>query len=144
MLGFFDLGALGALDGADQPLVIAETAVTRSRGWPGDYYHPGATKRRKRVDDTLDDLVRSYEDATGITAEREREAAIREIKRAAATALSVANQFDDAGLAELAQQIMALRKFELTALDYIARVGDLIAQQDNDDMEAVMLMARLV
>lgn len=111
------------------------------------HHHPTYTKRKKRVEDTEQDLIRAYEDATGITAERERIAAIQELKRAAATALSVAKREDDAELQRVSREIIALKKFELTATAYLNRVGEILAQlqaQEADDMEALEMIARLV
>lgn len=115
-------------------------------GWK--LFGQDARPSRKRKVETLEaDLVRSYEDATGITAERERLAAIRELKRVAATAASVAKAEQDERLGQIAQQIIALKKFELTANAYLDRVGDILAvlqDQEDDDMEALEMIARLV
>jgi len=111
-------------------------------GW--NLFHPPG-KRKKRVEDVEQDLVRAFEDATGITAEREQLAAIQELKRAAATALSVAKREDDAGLQAVAQRVIALRTIK-SANAYLERVGEVLAAlkvQEQDDMEALMLMARL-
>jgi hypothetical protein len=115
-------------------------------GWRlfGKDAHP-TWKRSRKVEDLEQDIIRAYEDATGITAEKGRLEAIRELKRAAATALSVAKKENDARLATLSSGIIALRNLELTAAEYLALAGELIAKLDDeeDDMEALMLMARL-
>jgi succinylglutamate desuccinylase len=114
-------------------------------GW--NLFHPPGTRRKKRVEDVEQDLVRAFEDATGITAERERLEAIRELKRAAATALSIAKAENDAELEARAQQIVALKKQRLQAEAYLSRVGEILGQlqaQDDDDMEALELIARMI
>lgn len=114
-------------------------------GW--NLFHPPTRKRKKRVEDVEQDLVRAFEDATGITAERERIAAIQELKRAAATALSIAKREDDAELQRVSRDIIALKKLELTATAYLNRVGEILAHlqaQDDDDMEALNMIVRLV
>lgn len=116
-------------------------------GWKlfGHDHHPTFT-RKKRVEDLEQDIFRAYEDATGITAERERLEAVRELKRMAATAASVARKEQDERLQSLAQRIIALKKFELTAQAYLDRIGALISDYrtpEEDDMDAFLLMARL-
>jgi hypothetical protein len=107
--------------------------------------HP-TWKRKKRVEDLEQDIVRAYEDASGETAERERLEAIRELKRTAATALTVAKREDDPQLEDVAQKIIALNRQKLAAQTYLDRVGKILTQlqsRDDDDVEALNMIARL-
>lgn len=143
------LGALTVVSSFDVtggPVVVSEPEDgPHGPGWKL-YGQDARPSRKRKVEDLEQEIIRAYEDATGITAEREQLAAVRELKRAAATALSVAKKENDEQLKVLAERLIALKKFELTAQAYLERAGDIIADLqmlEEDDMEALILMARL-
>lgn len=99
-----------------------------------------------RVDEVRNEVLKAYARANGEEDEDQQLEDIRDLKRAAATALSVAKRYDDAKLASLAEQIIALKKFELDTRTYLERIGAIIAQEildENDDMETLSLIASL-
>lgn len=137
MLGFFDLGALGGLDefGTGSDTGGAPPPGTTTTGGGLDYYMPGAGHRKKRVRDAEERLQDAHERGS-----------VRDVKHAAAVALSVGQNERDQLLAETARDIIALKKLELSATAYLDRVGEILARreaQDADDLEAFMVMARL-
>lgn len=144
MLGFFDLGALGALDEFGTGSAVGGSSPTAAQGGgPGwkifgkpDGYHP-PIGRKRNVREVEQDVLDAFRAAEG---DRTPEAVI-ELKRAAATALSVAERENDAELAHTAREIISLRRLELGIEAYLVRVGEILQQQD--DLEAFELMARL-
>jgi hypothetical protein len=106
-------------------------------------HHPTFTRTRKA--ETLErDLLKAYNKAAGIEDEDEQLEAVREIKHVAATALSVGKKAEDAQLVRIAENIIALRRLELTFNAYLARIGEILARElanDADDLEALAFMA---
>ncbi len=119
-------------------------APTQGMGPGWDLHHPTYTRKRT-PDDIEGDVRRAYERAKGTHTEDERKEAVRDLKRIAREAVEASQAEDAQRLADMARQLDALLKVELSARVFLSSVGELIARQraqELDDFEAFMILAQ--
>lgn len=138
--------------GATPPFIFPAQSADEVRRPQGPYFPiaqfftaPNYKKeRRRRVEDVEDDLRETFRRATEADSPSEQREAIREVKRAAATALSIAKRDEDLELMELAQSIIDMRKLR-DMQEYLRKVGEVLSreQREQDDLDAFMMIASL-
>ncbi len=112
------------------------TAPAQGMG-PGFNLHPTFTRKRKR-EDLAEDVQAAFDRANEAETPKERREAVNALKRV------VANVIAEPDYAAIAQSLKALQQFQMSAVAYLDAVGKIIAAekaQEQDDLEAFLLIA---
>jgi hypothetical protein len=124
--------------GATGAVVVTTPVATQGMG-PGWDFHPTFTRKR-RVDDLEGEIRAALNKAEEAESPRQVKKAVQELREAAREAIAETPPADDRRFAAMVETLQQLASIQSARL-YMQAVAEMMRKQDEDDFEALVLMA---